>query len=285
LPEGTLITPAIAVTPSDVARHYDDLDRFYRAVWGEHVHHGWWGRGARNAAQATEHLVDLVADRLRLRPGEQVCDIGCGYGATARRLAGRYGARVTGVTVSAAQLAAAGPGPQPGNPRLLCADWLANAFPDGAFDAALAIESSEHMADLARFFAEAARTLRPGGRLVVCAWLAAPDASPSARRHLLEPICREGRLARLGTEPGYRAGLAAAGFRDVTAEDLSREVARTWTLCILRAARLLLRDAAARRFLADRSEPNRRFALTLLRLRLAYATRAMRYVLFTARKA
>jgi len=32
-----------------------------------------------------------------------------------------------------------------------------------SFDAVIAIESTEHMADLGAFFAEAARVLRPGG--------------------------------------------------------------------------------------------------------------------------
>src|SRR3978361_1598672 len=50
-------------------------------------------------------------------------------------------------------------------------DWLDNGLPDAAFDRAYAIESSEHMVDKARFFSEAWRVLKPGGRLVVCAWL------------------------------------------------------------------------------------------------------------------
>ena len=33
------------VTREDVARHYDQLDRFYRELWGEHVHHGFWATG------------------------------------------------------------------------------------------------------------------------------------------------------------------------------------------------------------------------------------------------
>jgi tocopherol O-methyltransferase len=275
---------SVPLAAGEVARHYDDLDRFYRRIWGEHVHHGYWGRGAGSAAEAAEHLVDLVAERLAPRPGELICDIGCGYGATARRLALRHGASVTGVTLSGAQLAAARPGHSAENPRLLQADWLANPFPDRAFDAAVAIESSEHMPDLARFFAECARTLRPGGRLVLCAWLAAEDASPWAVGRLLEPICREGRLAQLGTAPEYRAGLERAGFRVRAVEDISRHVARTWTICLVRAAALVVTDRDARRFMLDRAQPNRVFALTLLRLRVAYAIGALRYAVITAEK-
>ena len=273
-----------AVTQGEVARHYDDLDRFYRRIWGEHVHHGFWGRGARSPAKAAEHLVDLVAERLALRPGEDVCDIGCGYGATARRLAAQHDVRVTGVTLSAAQLAAAAPGATPDNPRLLLLDWLANPFPDGAFDAAVAIESSEHMPDLARFYAEAARTLRPGGRFVLCAWLAAEQPRAWARRLLLEPICREGRLAQLATAAEHRARLERAGFRVRAVVDISRDVARTWTICAARAAALIATDRDARRFVLAPGEPNRVFVLTLARLRLAYAVGALRYAVITAEK-
>ena len=70
--------PDLAVTPADVARHYDELDPFYRELWGEHVHHGYWTSRGETAAAATENLVTLVAERLALRPGALVGDIGCG---------------------------------------------------------------------------------------------------------------------------------------------------------------------------------------------------------------
>ena len=115
-----------------------------------------------------EALVDLVAERLRLQAGQQVGDIGCGYGATAQRLAERHGLAVTGVTISAAQ-AARGMERTParGSVTILARDWLAGAFPDACFDRSYAIESSEHMEDKQHFFTEAFRTLKPGGRLVV----------------------------------------------------------------------------------------------------------------------
>src|SRR5579883_2847703 len=44
----------------------------------------------------------------------------------------------------------------------------------------------------AAFFAEAHRVLKPGGRLIVCAWLVKSRPRRREVRHLLEPICREG---------------------------------------------------------------------------------------------
>jgi tocopherol O-methyltransferase len=90
-----------------VAAHYDTLDPFYREIWGEHVHHGYWRTGHETPTEAAAALVDLVADRLDLAPGQVVCDIGCGYGATAQALAETHDVAVTGLTLSAVQYARA----------------------------------------------------------------------------------------------------------------------------------------------------------------------------------
>src|SRR5690606_10368593 len=144
-------------------------------------------------------------------------------------------------------------------------------------------ESSEHMPDKTAFFAEAHRLLRPGGRMVVCAWLARENPRPREVKHLLEPICREGRLPGMGTESEYRTWMADAGFRELGFEDLTAQVRRTWTLCVRRVAARLLHDREAwRLILAGHSDAV--FVLTVARIALAYRTGAMRYGLFHGRK-
>ncbi len=98
-----MILPKQAQTIAAVARHYDELDPFYREIWGEHVHHGYWASGNETPSEAANALVDLLCARLQLQPGMRVCDIGCGYGATARRLAQLHQVAVDGLTVSQAQ--------------------------------------------------------------------------------------------------------------------------------------------------------------------------------------
>jgi tocopherol O-methyltransferase len=86
-----VIVPNQPQTTPAVASHYDELDSFYREIWGEHVHHGYWATGQETATEAAVSLIELLADRLRLTSGLRVCDIGCGYGATARYLAAKHG--------------------------------------------------------------------------------------------------------------------------------------------------------------------------------------------------
>lgn len=274
-----MIIPDISQNAVAVADHYDELDPIYRRVWGEHVHHGLWETGRETPGEAVEALVDTVGERLGLLPGQACVDIGCGYGSTARRLAVTRGVRVTGFTLSAEQARyAAAPVP---DVDIQVRDWLDNGLDDASANAAWAIESSEHMVDKPRFFAEAHRVLAPGGRFVICAWLAGTDASGWKVRHLLEPICREGRLPSLGTREDYEAMATAAGFTITGYEDVSRRVSRTWPICARRLLKALLVHPETRRVaLGSRNL----FVLSIPRMILAYRTGAMRYGIFTLEK-
>lgn len=277
-----------------VARHYDELDPFYRALWGQHLHHGLWTTGDESPDEAALALVDRVADRAGIGAGSRVCDVGCGYGAVARRLAAR-GADVTGLTVSAAQHRHARARVQDARlhdarvheasfaaPRFLLRDWLENGLPDGSFDAVIAIESLSHM-DAERAVEEAFRVLRPGGRFVACVWLAAESPAPWEVRHLLRPICDEGRLPGLPAASDYGWWLGDAGFVEPRLEDVSARVARTWEVVARRVGGALLRPSSWR-YLLDARNTERAFALSVARLLIAFRTGAVRYGILEARR-
>jgi tocopherol O-methyltransferase len=276
-----LISSRTKIEGAAVASHYDELDHFYRDVWGEHVHHGLWLRGNETREEAVLQLANSVADRAGVAGRTRVCDIGCGYGATARLMAER-GAEVIGITISPAQCAI---GQRVGeNPKIVCGDWLRNDFASDSFDAAIAIESSEHMPDLGEFFRQAARVLRPGGKLVVCAWLSSEHPTPKAVRWLLEPICREGRMPHLSTASEYQTLAQHAGFQVEQSEDVTQRVQQTWPAIV---RHLIVKFATAPQYLRFLFKPhakNRIFGLTILRIWIAYRVGAMRYGIFTFAK-
>jgi tocopherol O-methyltransferase len=280
-----MIHPNTPQTARDVSGHYDELDAAYRDIWGEHVHHGYWTSGRESPDEAAEALVRLVADRLDLQPGMELVDIGCGYAGTAGWLAEHCRAKVTGFTISEAQAAIARARAErvPGL-TIFRRDWLDNGLPDAGFDRAYAVESSEHMVDKPRFFAEAARVLRPGGRLVVCAWLATEQPTLGEIRHLLEPICREGRLPSMGSRSEYEAMAAAAGFLLLRYDDISANVRKTWAICMRRTAGRFFTDRALRRLIVSQTTRNRSFLLSLPRLWWALGNGAMRYGVFVWEK-
>src|SRR5207237_736086 len=61
--------------------------------FGESYMDGWWGCDA----------LDWICERLRLRPGLRLLDIGCGWGGLARHAARQYGCQVVGITISQEQ--------------------------------------------------------------------------------------------------------------------------------------------------------------------------------------
>lgn len=280
-----MIVPDVKVSERDVARHYDELDPFYRAIWGEHVHHGLWATGRESRETAVRQLVDVVAAEAEIQPGDAVLDIGSGYGAAARQIALDYGARVTGITLSHAQHQYAEQRAHPpGNPMYVQGDWMSNHFAAEQFDAVYAIESASHMAAPERFIQEAVRVLRPGGRLVLCVWTAAGQAPPWQVRLLLKPICREGRLAHLATAAEYVAMLERAGTLLAEFRDLSARVRRTWTVAIGRTLNRLAADPQLLRYVMAARSTQRIFLLTMCRLWVAYRVGAVRYCLLKARR-
>lgn len=268
-----------------VAAHYDDLDEFYRSIWGLDIHHGYWITGSESSEEAVLNLTRLVARQASIRPGDRVCDIGCGYGAVALTFNREYGAQVTGLTVSEkqyrrAQAAAAGNN----SVKFLLCDALKNNLSSDSFDVALAVESSEHMPDKLAFLRESNRLLRSGGRCVVSTWLARERPGAWESKYLLEPICAEGRLPNMASATEFENMLHSAGFDDIAFLDMTRSVRKTWSLCARRVIKRYFSDPQFRRMLTDPHFANRVFAKTVFRIWLAYQTGSMRYGCFSARK-
>ena len=278
-----MISAASQFDAAVVADHYDELDVFYRELWGEHVHHGLWVNGQESPEVAVRHLVDVVAKEAQIKPGDHVIDIGCGYGAAARQLTEYYGAEVTAITLSLAQHAYAQSVTPGTNPVYLIADWLTTDFPQ-SFKGAIAIESSEHMSDRDEFFRRAYKVLEAGGRFVVCAWLSGEAPSSMEITWLLRPICDESRIPYLPTLDELVASARAAGFEVVNSRDCTRAVRRTWGIIFRRLIGSLLTDSRYRAFLRDPRRRNRIFALTVVRLCLAYRVGAMRYGIVTLQR-
>jgi tocopherol O-methyltransferase len=273
------------ISGEDVARHYDQLDRYYREIWGEHVHHGYWKTGRETPEEAARAMVDAVIDRAQIKPGMRVLDVGCGYGATARIVAQECLAEVTGLTISAMQhrRAEESTGAE-SNPKYILEDWLENRRETGSFDVVVALESTEHMADKQRAVSEMARVLKPGGRVVMVGWLAGDRRTRWQDRHLLEPICRGGRLAALGTAREYGEWISAAGLALEEELDISVQVARTWPAFVWQFGIRMLRRPSYLRLLLGARHNDRVFASTVIRIWLAYKLGALRMVIFTAVK-
>lgn len=85
--------------------HYDIGNDLYTAMLDKRLTYtcGYWEH-AQTLDQAQEAKLDLVCKKIGLKAGQQVLDIGCGWGSFAKFAAEKYGARVTGITVSVEQV-------------------------------------------------------------------------------------------------------------------------------------------------------------------------------------
>ena len=95
-------SPQFDVDLREIRKHYDRLSIFYRLLWGEHLHHGYWENGE-SIGRAQIKLMEQLAEKAGIPRGAQVLDIGCGLGGSAFWLANQYDCRVTGLTISPVQ--------------------------------------------------------------------------------------------------------------------------------------------------------------------------------------
>ena len=89
----------------NIRHHYDIDHRLYEMFLDEDLQYScaYWREGVTSLEVAQRDKKDHIARKLLLEPGMNVLDIGCGWGGLALTLARDYGAKVTGVTLSADQ--------------------------------------------------------------------------------------------------------------------------------------------------------------------------------------
>src|ERR1043166_6858741 len=102
---------ALAINPQTVRRsrkvgrvHYDLSNDFFEAMLDPNMQYSCalFDEGDDLAAAQLRKL-DWICERLRLRPGLRLLDIGCGWGGLTRHAARQYGCQVVGITISQEQ--------------------------------------------------------------------------------------------------------------------------------------------------------------------------------------
>jgi cyclopropane fatty-acyl-phospholipid synthase-like methyltransferase len=173
----------------EVRRYYDaNTERFERLGQGAaFVHRGVWAPGVNTPDQAFTYVERFILEHLQQFSMPTVVDLGCGLGASLIYLARHRPMTGEGITISPIQAmraeelsVAAG---LAGRVRCRVGNFLALPGDLQNIDLAFSIEAFVHSPDAARYFREAARILRPGGRLIICDdFLTAETSTHSSRR-------------------------------------------------------------------------------------------------------
>lgn len=160
----------------NVAHHYDIGNDLYALMLdAEHWQYScaYWPEGVTTLAGAQEAKLKHIARKLHLAPGQEVLDIGCGWGGMAIHLARHHDARVTGITLSEEQAAlardrvrAAGVADKV---TILLEDYRDTAASGRRFDRIVSVGMFEHVgrAQFDTFFASCARMLADDGVMLL----------------------------------------------------------------------------------------------------------------------
>ncbi len=144
-------------------KHYDAGNDLYAKMLDKRLTYtcGYW-KDAQTLNEAQENKLDLICKKIGLKPGQTVLDIGCGWGSFAKFAAEKYGAHVTGVTISKEQAVLARE-----LTKGLPVDIQLKDYRDveGEFDHIVSIGMFEHVGykNYKTYMEIASRNLKPGG--------------------------------------------------------------------------------------------------------------------------
>lgn len=159
----------------EIEQYYDLSQTHYKRVWNlqrsRSLHYGYWDANTKNLHEALQNINKVLAVKAKITEKDSVLDAGCGIGGSSLWLAKNIGCNVTGISLSAKQVAIAqGLAAQEsltGKAVFYQQDFTATTFPDESFDGVWAIESVCHAPDKSMFLKEAYRVLKKGGRLIL----------------------------------------------------------------------------------------------------------------------
>jgi tocopherol O-methyltransferase len=215
-----------------IVEHYDVVSPLYRSLWGEHLHHGYWIRGDESKEKAQLQLIEHLANFANIKPRSRILDIGCGFGGSSLYLAKNFSASVTGITISSVQveMAKRAAAEHCLDVNFLLMDAEAMHF-DQQFDVLWSVESISHYQDREKFFASAAKILKPGGIFAITDWFKKENLTPAETRKHIEPI-EKGMFVELQIMDDYERYFRSNGLQILRREILNKNCAKSWDLSL-----------------------------------------------------
>ncbi len=285
-----------------IGQFYDASSQLWEQVWGEHMHHGYYGPSGTHRKDRYQAQIDLMEELLAwggVTTADTILDAGCGIGGATLFLAQKFQARAVGLTLSPKQAERAQaraithqisvePVDQASDTRptaeFRVADALHTPFQDNQFDLVWTLESGEHMPDKRQFLQECYRQLKPGGTFLMATWchrstdsLAGPLTR--AEQDQLQAIYDVYCLPYVISLPEYEAMAQQVGFQQVRAADWSTEVEAFWDDVIRSAL-----DPAVLVKLIERGGSTLQGALSLGLMSSGFQRGLIRYGLVCGRK-
>ncbi|HEV8720416.1 MAG TPA: cyclopropane-fatty-acyl-phospholipid synthase family protein [Candidatus Binatia bacterium] len=215
-------TPTAARIRAAVNYHYDHPVDFWKLWLDESLSYScaYFESPEVSLAEAQKSKLDYICRKLRLKPGQRLLDMGCGWGALVMHAAANYGVEALGLTLSPHQAEVA-------RERIRAAGWASKCRVEvenflefrssETFDRIASVGAAEHVPEKCfnDYFARAFELLRPGGQFLHHAIVRRPSIQERPGRSFMDRyVFPDHFLATIGRTV---AGAEAAGFeaRDV----------------------------------------------------------------------
>ena len=161
--------PIAVATEAANDQHYEVPPEFFLRSLGPYLKYSccYWPDGTRDLAQAEQAMLRLSAERAGIAEGQDVLDLGCGWGSFTLWAAGQYpGSNFTAMSNSAPQrhfIETRARQRGLDNVRVITAD-INDFAPDSRFDRIVSVEMLEHVRNHPLLFERIAGWLKPQGR-------------------------------------------------------------------------------------------------------------------------
>lgn len=150
----------------NASHHYDIGNDLYERMLDKRMIYscGYW-KNARNLDEAQEAKLELISQKLHLKPGMTLLDIGCGWGGFAEYVSKKYGVIVTGITPAVEQVKLAKKRTKGLPVAIRQQDYREAA---GTYDRIVSIGMLEHVGpkNYQTFFNKCRELLKPGGLML-----------------------------------------------------------------------------------------------------------------------
>lgn len=165
--------PIAVETKAANEQHYEVPTAFFQHCLGPRMKYSsaFWTPGTQTLAEAEEEMLRLTCERADLANGQDILELGCGWGSLSLWMAEKYPqARIVAVSNSRTQRAFIEQRAEARglvNLRVITCDMNEFNAPNHGFDRVVSVEMFEHMRNWAGLLERVDRWLRPEGRLFI----------------------------------------------------------------------------------------------------------------------
>jgi len=166
-------SPIAIETDAANAQHYELPPRFFELCLGKRLKYSacWWDESTPNLDAAEERMLALYCERAQLADGQDILELGCGWGSLSLTMAERYPAsRITAVSNSRPQrefIEAQCTQRGIRNLTVVTADVNRLEREAAHYDRVVSIEMFEHMRNYEMLLGRISSWLKSGGKLFV----------------------------------------------------------------------------------------------------------------------